>query len=116
MERFSTSLKPNLPNSKRRDLCLSIEDRDEIGKFPLPTRLEDVCPGRALRGPNSSEHRRSAGCPEIHSLDALGFSHISASTLFSESRNSANQRSCAAIGATSIGLVSKRTFLETSAS
>src|SRR5438067_5059200 len=53
---------------------------------------------------------------EIHSLDALGFSHISASTLFSESRNSANQRSCAAIGATSIGLVSKRTFLETSAS
>src|SRR5437879_13867334 len=53
---------------------------------------------------------------EIHSLDVLGFSHISASTLFSESRNSANQRSCVAIGATSIGLVSKRTFLETSAS
>jgi len=31
--------------------------------------------------------------PEFHSLDAFGFSHISASTLFSESRNSANHRS-----------------------
>ena len=38
-----------------------------------------------------------------------GFSHIKASTLFSESRNSASQRSCVAIGATSIGLVSKCT-------
>src|SRR6267143_3221478 len=40
---------------------------------------------------------------------ALGFSHMSARALFSESRNSASQRSCVAIGAASIGLVSKWT-------
>ena len=75
----------------------SVKERGSNGAL----RSHLFAKGRTRRG--GSRYSKEAMMNEIY----RGFSHIKASTLFSESRNSASQRSCVAIGATNIGLVSK---------